>query len=383
MDLLRNLPLISPSTLKFTIFTLGAPGALAPSFRQLGIAVHAVHDSSLIKYDGSPGRFGALAYLRDNLKGLGIAAQAFWSIATLYSMLRRARPDAIHCILPRAYFVGGVTSTLLSIPLMMSRVCLNTYQQRTPFLSLIERHFLHRFPKAAVCNCDAIRSELLEEGVDRAKIRVIFNGIKADDYAPDRKRRDRARAELNISDDTFVITNVASLWGYKGHADLLQAVIHASKEFKGRWVLLVAGRDPESQIANFRQIVSANDLAGHVRFLGEHRNVVDLLSASDLHVSSSHEEGFPNNILEAMAASLPIIATNVGGVSEMVKDNETGVLVEPRNPAQIARAMVDLQSDPDRRHIMGEKGRQRALSHFTLERSATAWREAYNELLDI
>jgi glycosyltransferase involved in cell wall biosynthesis len=117
-------------------------------------------------------------------------------------------------------------------------------------------------------------------------------------------------------------------------------------------------------------------LAAYARFLGERHDIPVILRAADIHVSASHTEGLPNNILEAMCIGLPVIATAVGGVPEMVVDGVSGLLVPPRDSAAMARALDLLTADPVRRAAMGRQGRNIALS-FSIERSANALAQVY------
>ena len=121
-------------------------------------------------------------------------------------------------------------------------------------------------------------------------------------------------------------------------------------------------------------------MADNVRFLGQRLDVPMILSAADIHVSASHTEGLPNNILEAMCARLPVIATDVGGVCELVLNGTTGILVPPRNTQALSEAIVALASDPERRKALGSSGRQRVEAEFTIERCVGHFEEIYDNL---
>ena len=128
-----------------------------------------------------------------------------------------------------------------------------------------------------------------------------------------------------------------------------------------------------------RRVADDLGLSAHVWFLGERDDIAAVLRAADIHVSASHTEGFPNNILEAMCTGLPVIATAVGGVPEMVVDGRTGLLVPPKDPAAMARALESLSNDPQRRTAMGEAGRS-LVSSFSLERCVGALEGVYAEI---
>ena len=111
-------------------------------------------------------------------------------------------------------------------------------------------------------------------------------------------------------------------------------------------------------------------------------DIPDVLGASEILLSASHEEGFSNVILEGMAAGLPVVATRVGGNPEAVDDGVTGLIVEPRNPADIARGVLDVLDRPDRGRALGDAGRERVTRQFTYEAMVAGMRGFYREAID-
>ena len=118
-----------------------------------------------------------------------------------------------------------------------------------------------------------------------------------------------------------------------------------------------------------------------VRLAGERDDVGELLAAADLFVLSSRSEGLPLSILEAMAAGLPVVASDVGGVPELVVDGETGLLVPPGDPHALAAAIDRLLDDPDLRRRLGAAGRLRVSEQFDLESTQRAHLDLYRTLL--
>ena len=123
--------------------------------------------------------------------------------------------------------------------------------------------------------------------------------------------------------------------------------------------------------------VQKDGLSERVELLGARADIAELLARSDVFVLSSSSEGFPVSILEAMAAGLPVVATDVGGVAEAVEDGETGLLVPPADSEALARALERLVSDADLRRRLGAAGRARALRLFDVPRYRTAYVELY------
>jgi glycosyltransferase involved in cell wall biosynthesis len=288
--------------------------------------------------------------------------------------------DVVHAILPNSYVVAGIATRLARrSALVMSRVSLNWYHEQYPLLGMLERHVLHRIAGVAICNSAAIRKNLLTEGIPLAKIRLIPNGIDVQSFSSSPVDRQAARDRLGIAPDALVFCVVANLHPYKGHADLLHAFRLAAGRLAAGWILLAVGADIDGNLTRMCGLSQDLGLSQHTRFLGPRSDVELILRAADIHVSASHTEGFPNNVLEAMCASLPVVAAAVGGIPEMLVDGQTGLLVPARNPEGMADALVALAHDPGRRKAMGEAGRNLVASSFSLERSVNSLQDVYAE----
>jgi glycosyltransferase involved in cell wall biosynthesis len=260
---------------------------------------------------------------------------------------------------------------------VMSRLSLNWYQRDWWFFRGLECAVLHRRVNLAIGNSNAILWELHQEGISDEKMVLIHNGIDANDFRRTMVDRETARRRLGLPQDALVFSAVANLFAYKGHADLLQALASIRDRLPANWFLLAAGGDRNGNLARLSRMADEIGLTPHVRFLGQRRDVAAILSSADIHVSASHHEGFPNNILEAMCVGLPVIATAVGGVLEQVADELTGHLVPPHDPASLAEALLLLARDRTRRLAMGRAARQRVEMHFPIERSVAAFADTY------
>ena len=219
--------------------------------------------------------------------------------------------------------------------------------------------------------------ELVAEGIPGRKLKLVRNGVDAATFARSMIGRAEARERFGVPPDALVFTVVANLYAYKGYADLLAALRLLKDRLSGPWRLLAAGRDVAGSLAEFRDLAASFGLADNVQFLGPRLDVPVILSAADIHVSASHHEGFPNNILEAMCAALPVVATAVGGVPEQVVDGSTGLLVPAHQPAALAEALLSLRGDPVRRTSLGRAGWQRVSELFSLQSFVRGLEEAY------
>jgi glycosyltransferase involved in cell wall biosynthesis len=202
-------------------------------------------------------------------------------------------------------------------------------------------------------------------GIPASQIEVIYTGVDAQTYAPlPSVERARVRAEVGVGSQTeMLVTTVARLSIQKGLDDLVDAaadVLRARSDVK--FLLIGEGeRRPElTQRIERHQLGERFDLAGE----RPATEVARLLASSDLFVLSSHFEGIPISLLEAMATGCPPIATAVGGVPEVVPDGAVGVLVEAARPAQLAAAIVRLLEQPALRSRIGEAARARVIARF-------------------
>ncbi len=186
---------------------------------------------------------------------------------------------------------------------------------------------------------------------------------------------------LGLDADALIGIVVANLIPYKGHRDLIEALALAAPKLPPSWQVLCVGADNDLR-PELEALAAAKGLAGNVRFLGQRLDVGRLLQAADFGVLPSRaNEGFSNAILESMRAGLPMIVTDIGGNAEAVVDGETGFVVPPADPAALAAALLRLAQDPALRRKLGEAGRERVATHFTLDDCVAKYRALYDELL--
>lgn len=310
---------------------------------------------------------------------LPLWARRLRSLASLLRHMLFRRPAIAHFFLPEPYLIGGLVGMITrQRTMVLSRRSLNDYQQRHRLLGRIER-WLHRHVDAFVGNSRAVVRQLEEETEGRAPIRLIYNGIDIE-AGPTADSRTRARRELDVPDGTVVFAIVANLIPYKGHADLLRALGTIHGRLPVPWRLYCIGRDGGVG-HELRKLGDELGLAETVRWEGEQRDVGRYLHAADVGVLASHEEGFSNSILEGMAATLPMVVTDVGGNAEAVLDGETGLVVPPKDPQAMGTALLRLAGDPALRERFGRAGRRRVEQEFTLQRCVAEYEKLYTELV--
>lgn len=347
---------------RVAVYSLAGPGEMQPVLERAGVSV------VLPPVKRPPNR---LSKLWRSLVLAGIAPHL------AFTMLRR-RPGIVHFMLPEAYLVGAPIAALARIPVrVMSRRSLNLYQTGRVVRWAESR--LHRSMDAVLGNSAKVIGELKAEGVSSARLSLIYNGIDAAAF-DQRSSRTERRIALGVPEDALVIAMVANLIPYKGHGDLLNALSRVSGRLPVGWRLLLVGRD-DGIGPQLREQANRGGIGENVSFLGSRTDVADILAASDISVLSSHQEGFPNAILEAMASRLPVVATDVGGNAEAVIDGVTGLIVPPHDPERLAAAILNLAKDPVTRRNYGEAGHQRVVDNFAMERCVAAHDALYRALL--
>jgi len=310
-------------------------------------------------------------------------------IRELRALIHLESVDLVHTALFEADITGRLAAWGTQVPVVTSLVTPPYVRERArdphvgrtklAAVRLIDgwtaRHLTTHFHAISNTVKDAAIGSL---GVSPRRITVIRRGRSpARLGAPDWSRRRKARAALNLSEEDEVVISVGRHEWAKGQRYLLRALAHLHRE---RLILIVAGRDGH-ETGLLRQIASDYGLEERVRFLGHREDVPDLLCASDVFVLPSMYEGFGGAVIEAMALGLPVVASDLGAVREVVEDGTSGLLVPPGSPEALARAIDELLDAPGNRRAMGARGRRIFEESFTLEQSALQMVGLYRSLV--
>ena len=227
-----------------------------------------------------------------------------------------------------------------------------------------------------LCNSQAVADRRTEvAGTKRERMMLIPNGIDVDYFRPDVPQE--SRESLNLPQG-FLFVKVASFREEKDHATLFESMKIAGDALDGAKVVLVGGGAFESQV---RASADQFGVSSRVIFHGIAKDVRPLLRSCDAYVMSSHSEGMPRAVMEAMAMGLPVVTTAAGGVAEVAEDEKSALIVPTRDPSRLANAMIRVYRNPQLRSQLGRDAVRRIREHFSLELMLDRYEGIYRSVL--
>ncbi|MCP4541876.1 MAG: glycosyltransferase family 4 protein [Chloroflexi bacterium] len=289
--------------------------------------------------------------------------RALWR---LYRLLRRERIEIVETLARYSNILGILIAWLARVPVRVS-------SQRTRLVGF-PRWFLRldawivnsRLVNNMVAVSEQTRRFCIDvEGMVPDKVIIIPNGINLKEFNSTRWSTgylQNLRTSLKISPGAQIVITVARLHPQKGHQDLIQAALTILAACPDAIFLLVGEGEYRATI---EQYIHDAGLSQHFYLLGVRRDVPQLLALSDLFVLPSLYEGMPNVVLEAMAAKLPVVATDVDGTGEVVIHRETGLLVQKSDASALGQSIISLLDNESLRCEMGQKGYERVQTHFS------------------
>jgi glycosyltransferase involved in cell wall biosynthesis len=298
-------------------------------------------------------------------------------VVRLARAVRAWRPDVVHGHMVHANLLARVTRPFAPVPVLVT-----TAHNLTEGGRLIELAYRFTDPLATLSTnvCQAAVERFVAVGaVPAGRMRAVVNGLEPGAFAPNAERRERTRLDLGLFDH-FTWLAVGRLDVQKDYPTMLAATARAAQAHPELVVLVVSDGPQRAALEQERERLGLS--ADQVRFLGARSDVPDLMRAADAYLMSSAWEGLPMVLLEASAAHLPIVATDVGGNAEIVLQGRTGALVPARDPVALAAAMARQMALPaDGRAAMGAAGAANVDERFRLDRVVDTWEALYWDLL--
>jgi glycosyltransferase involved in cell wall biosynthesis len=288
---------------------------------------------------------------------------------SLVRFFRATEPDIAHCYLNTAGVLGGAAARLAGVPsVVTTRRSVHAFSGVKGAAFRAVTAVMDKLSDRVVAVSEAARLQAIGEGTPADKIVTIANAVDVSH---------QARRKLTLQ-GAPVIISVGTLRGIKGQLFLIDAMQHVLGSLPSARLFMV-GDGPDR--ARLEDRAGRAGLADAVTFLGNRLDVPDLLQAADIFVLPSLVEGMPNAVLEAMAAGIPVVATRVGGVPEIVHHSETGLLVDPQSSPSLANGILRMATDLRLRESCAQRARCLVLQDFAPGRELASTENLYRDLL--
>lgn len=301
----------------------------------------------------------------------------------LASHLRRQRIDLLHTHLFEPSVIGLQAGVFAGTPWRVITRHYSDYHTRINkrWHVLLDRYCTRLSHRVIAVSEHTARHMIDEEKAPSEKVRVILNGIDfervklSDNDAPARIRR-----EVD-AEDAFLLVIAARLHPEKGYEHLFSALPDIKRRSARRIVLLVAGTGTFDR--QYRDLVRKLQCENEVRFLGFRKDLPDLMASADLVLVPSVAEAFGLVVTEALYLGIPVVASRVGGIPEIVDDGIDGVLVPPGDAPALAEAILGMLHDPGRRKQMEGAGREKVIARFQFQDMVRSYESVYEELQSV
>ncbi len=281
-------------------------------------------------------------------------------LAALIRLFRRRRPDAVILTKQREYWMGGTVAQWTGRPFVALRLGLHRRLRDDNK----RRQVFGRLSDVVIVNSSVIRDELaLTPWFDVSKVRVLHNGVFSDPVDVDRGRG--ALRAFGIPDSARIICGAGRLTSQKGFDHLIDAFAQVA-ETHGDVHLAILGEGGRRSELEGR--AAATGAADRIHLVGHRGDVRDVIAAVDVYALSSVNEGMANTLLEAMSVGAPVVATDVSGTTEAVRDGVEALVVPPGDVDALAQALVRLLDDPELARRLGDSAQARAASDFSMDR---------------
>jgi glycosyltransferase involved in cell wall biosynthesis len=291
----------------------------------------------------------------------------------LIELLRREQVDILHSHLFGANVWGGILGRLARVPVVIAHEHSWTFEGR-PLRRFLDRELIARTSTVVAAVSTEDKEKMIEvERIPPDKIRVLPNGIPPLSARAGHDLRD----ELGIPAEAPLVGSVGELHPQKAFDVLIGAVAELRQRVPAAQLVIAGGGNDRPRL---EEVIRRRGLAGAAHLLGRRDDVPDVLAALDVAVCCSDREGSPLSVMEYMAAGLPIVATRIGGIPDLIDDGVHGLLVPPRNEHALSSALERVLTDDRLRSRLGDAARERQEREFRLEDAIRRVEALYEEL---
>ena len=296
-------------------------------------------------------------------------------LARLAKVLRRGKFDLLHTHLFHADLAGRLAARLAGVPRLVHTV--HVAEARFRPWQYAWACMTASWCGRIVCVSHAVRDHHARKShLSRRRYEVIYNGIDADAYRADPQRREELRRRWCVGESEILVAFVGRL-NYQKNLPMLLDAMGRIRRGRNDIRLIVAGDGPESSVLD--KFIRKNASAGVVR-LGRTDDVPGVLCASDIFAMPSRWEGFGLAAAEAMSAELAVVVTKVPGLTEVIEDGKSGLLIDSGDTDALKAAICQLADDRDRRIRLGQAGRRRVKENFSMEMNIKSHERLYESL---
>jgi glycosyltransferase involved in cell wall biosynthesis len=295
----------------------------------------------------------------------------------LASYLRENKVDILHCYNTYAELVGVVAKRSYGVRLVTTKWMWGKLDWKRAVLQQLERLMLSQFDRVTAQS--EFAAKLTDgRGMKGRPVEVLMSGLKQPLYPYGPEERDQARAVWSAGPENFVFLHLARFWPEKAH-DVLVKSFRQVIDQEPRCRLWLAGVGP--LLEPTRELVHRLGLDDQVQFIGFQADLARLLPLVDAQIHSSNIEGIPLALCSGLSAGLPVVATSVGGVPEIIEDGVTGLLVPPDDPAALAQAASRILRDPQLRSRVGVEAARFMKERYSLKAAMTKLEALYAEMM--
>ncbi len=299
-----------------------------------------------------------------------------------HAIIKEFKPDIIHAhAATEAGFVGLILKQKYGLPLICSITGsdINSYPRYGKFSMQLTKKVLTGSDRIVSVSA-ALKNAAKAIARPKQEISVVYDGCEHNVFVADKENRRHVRNDLGISETDKVLIFVGDLLRGKGILDLIDAFRRAQSGKSNMHLIVIGG----NLNRNDSEVISVlNGINGSIHMPGKlpHHEIPRYLNAADIFVFPSYSEGLPNAVLEAMACSLPVIATRVGGIPEAVEDEKSGILIEKKDVSSLVRSIEYLVSNEAIAKQMGIHGRRTIESKFSWKNNAKKLSEIYEGVI--
>ena len=298
-----------------------------------------------------------------------------FDVLRLQDFLHQCQPDIVHTFLLTGSLYGRFAAMMARVPVVIGTE-VNVYQRKRPLHALAER-WLMRGTDAVVASAESVREFYIKQvDADPAKVEVIYNAVDWSQLETTISR-EAMRMAMGVPVDAPLLGIIARLTEQKGHRVLLDALAQMPDLSQAH--LVIVGDGPLRD--ELQRQAAGLGLADRVRFLGARRDLGNILAAIDVFVMPSFWEGLPLAMVLAMGAGLPVVATRVAGIPEVIQDGVNGLLVTPGESGELGAALSRVVNDDTTRVLLGQAARAFVRPRFGIDGYVNAITGVYHRLL--